>query len=153
MPDGETTIYEIAYLLNDECGEEKTLAFANKLREAIADKEGLIISEGTPKKQPLAYPVKEKNVAILNWVKFATEPQFLEEIEELLKKDTNILRFLATKKSKKEEAAKKPMFKPKSPLSQTTMSKTEKQKTEEGQEKPAIKEEEIDKKLEELLGE
>jgi len=127
----EQKMYEIGYLLSPLIPEEKLDEEIFVLRKSIEDKQGLIISEGRPKMQRLAYPINKLETAYFGWIKFMAEPSSLPEI-----KNPQIIRFLITEIIK-SSPAKKIIKKKKAII-------------------PGIKEgvkfEEIDKKLEELLG-
>ena len=141
--DKETILYEIGYLLKSSLKDDEVVKFAEKLRNIISEKKGLIISEGKPKKQTLEYPIKKESSAFFNWIKFMLGQDFIKEIKETLDKEKNLLRFLIIK-TKKEGPAKPTILKPKKRIIKKTKEVAE--------ETPKIKEEEIDKKIEELLG-
>ncbi|MBU1178935.1 30S ribosomal protein S6 [Patescibacteria group bacterium] len=160
----ETNIYEIGYLLKATLKEEEILAFTEKLRNAVTEKHGLIISEGKTKKETLAYPIKKENNAFFSWIKFSisTETSAIKEIKKYLEKQNDVLRFLimrATKEKQhksviKRERRAKPIFvKTEMPTKEISQKPTEVPEQKETPEDIKIKEEEIDKKIEELLGE
>lgn len=156
-------LYEIGYLLKPGLNEEAVLEFAEKLKTEIAGKNGIVITEGRAKKETLAYPVKKETLAFFGWLKFSfsnADSSPIKEIKAFLNKQNDILRFLIIKTSKEEQA--------KPALPRYFLSKTPKEKAALPEEKPEektkeksrptpeetkIKEEEIDKKIEELLGE
>ncbi len=148
--------YEIGYLLKPSLKEEELLAFSEKLRNLITGKTGLILSEGTTKNQPLAYAVKKETNAYFNWIKFLLRPEFIKEIEESLKKDLPVLRFLAMKMPEKTGKAFAPKKIKKIKISQkpkeTAEETTPVEKTPIATPEQSVKEEEIDRKIEELLG-
>lgn len=136
----EQKMYEIGYLLNPLIPEEKLDEEVFVLRKLIEDKKGFIINEARPKMRKLACPIKKIESAYFGWVKFTTNPEAIEEIESSLKKNDKVIRFLIVKVIK-EEAISRPVRKI-----------VKKKKPTEPKEKIEIKLEEIDKKLEELLG-
>lgn len=143
----EPELYEIGYLLQANLEESAVLDFFGKLKNIIAEKGGLIISEGKNKKQTLAYPIKKEKVALFNWIKFSVKPGSIKEIKEYLNKQSPLLRFIIVKTTE-EKPTTIPTIKPKrTPIKKTRRSFTPDSET------PKIKEEEIDKKIEELLGE
>ena len=181
----ETVIYELSYHLKPDLKDEEILAFTENLRNIIAGKKGLIISEGKPKKAQLAYSLKKESSSIFNWIKFMINPALISEIQEALDRETIILRHMAVK-AQKEEAPRKPAQEKKdkevkldlaegeekkeetipaeeaaaepkeaAPVTDEPVAESEKDdgKEKERQEKLKIQEEEIDKKIEELLGE
>jgi len=138
--ENEQRIYEIGYLLSPLIPEEKLDEEIGSLRKLIEDKKGFILNEGRPKMQRLAYPIKKLESAYLGWIKFAAEPTILFEIKNSFKKLSSSIRFLIreiVKETLAPSSAKKIIKKKKTII-------------------PGIKEEakfeEIDKKLEELLG-
>lgn len=138
--------YELAYLISPFVPEEKVFDEVAGLRKAIESRQCLITDEGAPSVRQLAYVLRLPRVgkfesAWFGWVKFISSPENIDLIKQELEKNTNILRFLIIKPQKEpvRKAIKKPagarQFKPKAP-----------------EEKPPVKEEEIDKKIEEMVG-
>jgi len=140
-------LYEIGYLFKDGLGDEEILSFSENLRNTITDRGGLITTEGKPKKQNLAYPIKKETTAIFNWLRFMVKPALLGEIEKYLKEQKTIIRFIVVKTVK--EKAQKPRVPRLKKTKLVIPAENDAGKTE----KEEIKEEEIDKKIEELLGE
>ncbi len=144
----ETKMYEIGYLLAPLIPEDKLDEEIFVLRKAIEDRKCLITSEERAKTRKLAYPVKKAPLgsfdsAYFGWIKFIADAESSREIAEVLSKKPNIIRFLLIE-SDKEEAPRKERGKAvganKEAAGDETAIKTE------------VKPEEIDKKLEELLG-
>lgn len=146
-------LYEIGYLVKDSLRDEDVLSFSENLRNTITEKGGLVISEGKPKKQNLAYPIKKETLATFNWLGLTMKPQTIEEIDKYLKENSDVLRFIIIK-TEKEKAPKPSILKPKKirRKKQITTSISVPKIEESDKEKEEIKEEEIDKKIEELLG-
>lgn len=131
----EQRMYEIGYLLSPLIPEEKLDEEISILRKIIEDKQGFIMSEARPKMQKLAYPIKKLETAYFGWIKFTAAPSSLPEI-----KSPQFIRFLITeiiKETLTPPPAKKIIKKKKTIISGI---------------KEGVKFEEIDKKLEELLG-
>jgi len=148
----ESILYEIGYILKPTLSDEEILGFSSKLRNLITNGNGLINSEGQPKKLPLAYEIKKEVSTIFNWIKFTLNSDLVNAIERELKKDPSVLRFLVMK-TKKDEPVRIPTLQPKREPTEDSF-KTEIIATPAKIEaKEKIKEEEIDKKIEELLGE
>ncbi len=156
----ETNLYEIGYLLKEDLKEEEILAFSEKFRNIITKNGGLIITEGKIKKETLAYPIKKEINALFNWVKFSisTDKSILNKIKKHLDTQSEILRFLTIKT---EEEQQKPIIFKKRPaakkIDEVTKEITETnekilKKEEIDTTKSKVKEEEIDKEIEELLG-
>ena len=148
--DKEQKIYEIGYLLTPLVPEEKIDEEVAQLRGEIEKNHGLILTEGRPKSQRLAYPIKALNsptkgfgTAYFGWIKFLVDAEALLKIKDGVDKNQNLLRFLLIHHKAKEVAAKKPAKK----RARTRIIKSAEPKVE-----TEIKVEEIDKKLEELIG-
>ncbi|KKS79491.1 MAG: hypothetical protein UV54_C0033G0002 [Candidatus Beckwithbacteria bacterium GW2011_GWA2_43_10] len=146
--------------MNSALKDEEVLSFSENLRNFIAEKNGLIISTGTPKRQSLSYRIKKEDAAVFSWIKFTLKTELLKDFKEYFDKLPAVLRFLVIKT--KQEATRKtvPRIKltdvPKTDSMQMPETKqegttaTENKSTENA---VAVKEEDIDKKIEELLGE
>ncbi|MDD5032730.1 MAG: 30S ribosomal protein S6 [Candidatus Pacebacteria bacterium] len=155
----ETLSYEIGYMFKDSLEGEELLDFTEKIRSIITSNNSIVISEGKPKKQPLAYPIKNESDGVFNWIKFQTSPDSIKKIENELKKENMVLRFITTKSMKEEPvkasvtAFKKKMpelgEKPASAIIHIPESEAKKEEPSDNK----IQEEELDKKIEELLGE
>lgn len=142
----QAILYEIGYLLKPGLKDEEISDFSEKIKNLILEKNGLVESEGKSKKQTLAYPIKKEISAIFNWIKFTITPSAQKEIVDLLKTNPAIIRLLAIK-TKKEEAVKPFTLKPRIKKTEETVP-DQLVPTE-----PKLEEAEIDKKIEELLGE
>lgn len=140
----ESKIYEIGYLLSPLIPEEKLDGDISALREAIEKKQGLVVSEERAKMQRLAYAIKKPHAgnfesAWFGWIKFMANPEFLSEIKNSFDKNQNLVRFLIINSLKEDTARRAPRkIIRRKPLTAPEI-KTE------------IKNEEVDKKLEELL--
>jgi len=151
MTEKEIKMYEIGYLLNPFIAEEKKDDEVVAIRSAIEGAKGLITDEGRPKMQKLAYEIKKPRTgkfedAYFGWIKFVSEPEIIIEIKKSLDKNTNIIRFLTIeldKQGSSERKSQKPRIK-RNPHASFTAA--------EPSIKTEVKTEEIDKKLEELLG-
>lgn len=146
--DREQKIYELGYLLTPLIPEEKVNEEISVLRGEIEKKQGLIIGEEIAKMRKLAYTIKEPNAgsfdsAYFGWIKFVIDGELLAGVKESLKRNDKIIRFLVLDITKEESVKKIP--------SERSM-KRKKVVTKETKPKEEIKTEEIDKKLEELLG-
>ncbi|MBU1091581.1 30S ribosomal protein S6 [Patescibacteria group bacterium] len=138
--------YEIGYLLKPTLKEEDISSFLLKLSDDITKRNGMVISEGKTKKQTLAYPIKKETSAMFNWIKFSLDPIFIREIKDIMDANPVVLRFLIIKT--KEEKRKEP-----SSIKVFSIAKKTAQTEQQIIEKESVQEEEIDKKIEELLGE
>ncbi len=132
----EQRMYEIGYLLSPLIPEEKLDEEISVLRKIIEEKQGFIMSEVRPKIQKLAYPIKKLETAYFGWIKFTAEPKVLSKINPPTGGEEKVIRFLIT------EIIKEPLSKKIIKKKKTIISGI----------KEGVKFEEIDKKLEEILG-
>ncbi len=145
----ESKIYEIGYLLTPLIAEEKLPEEISVLRNLIENKHGLIIKEEAAKPRRLAYEIKKPNVGsfkngYFGWIKFMIEPETVDELKKSIDKNSNIIRFVVLDITRDETVRKLPAEK---------IIKRKRPVVREAKPKEEIKTEEIDKKLEEILGE
>ncbi|PIP25128.1 MAG: hypothetical protein COX34_00360 [Candidatus Nealsonbacteria bacterium CG23_combo_of_CG06-09_8_20_14_all_36_12] len=132
--------YELTSLISSKLSEEEARKISEKINSFIQKEEGILDKEANPLKLKLALPIKKERQAYLLTLNFYLDLGKLENLEKKLKSTPEILRFLVQRK--KLEIAKilpeKPLLKIKKPL------KPREEK---------VELEEIEKKLEEILGE
>lgn len=159
--EGEKRLYEMGYLLKGDINEEEALEKSELFRKAVENEEGLIVRENKPKKQNLGYPIKGQIAAYSGSLSFIFHPEKIPALKKELEKSDYLLRLLLSQLKYESETLKQPVkrkiirrtTRPVSPglgLSGPASVK-ESQKTEEARGKP-LQVEEIDKKLEEILG-
>lgn len=141
--EADPKLYEIGYLLTPLIPADKLADEVNLTRSAIEKEKGLIVGEDAPKSRQLAYEIKKFNTAYFGWIKFMVRPDTIESLKKNLENNGNILRFLIIN-IPQEVASQKP-------------SRAQKINSDERQQsdrplKEKIKEEEIDKRLEEIAG-
>lgn len=121
--------YQLAYLILPTINSEEIKSLEKEITSFI-EKEGVLDKVESPLKRNLFYPIKKFKEAFLASIYFFMEAEALKDFEKKLKKDERILRFLITlEKSPKEVVQEKKIRKPKK-----------------------VEIEELDKKLEEILG-
>lgn len=149
--------YEINLLISPNFTEDEISTFINKM-EADLQKYGKIVSDKKAERKKLAYSVENQIEAWFYFLQLRPEVQnkkeMLDSVEKLLKEEKEVIRFLIIKKdTKKTEAPAKPQ--------RTRLHKEEKleevatteAETEESPKKQKAQLEEIDEKLNEMLGE
>jgi len=136
-------LYQLDYLVSPDVSEEKAKDFGNKIKSLIEEKGGSIIKTEILIRQVLAYEIKKFNEAFLASLSFNLEPEKLGSVEKELKTGKNILRYLLFKK-------KIIRIKPKR---RKAISFIKEVKTLEIKPKRKVELKEIEKKLEEILGE
>ncbi|MCH7883057.1 30S ribosomal protein S6 [Patescibacteria group bacterium] len=136
MQESKPILYEISYFLQ-AISPEESAGKTNLVSDMIEKEHGVIASQIQPVLKPLSYPIQKKTEAYWGWLKFMAKPEVVTSIKENLKARPEILRFMLVR-AKKEELIEQPLRKRRRPVASP-----EKQ----------AKIEEIDKKLEEILGE
>lgn len=130
----EPKLYELAYVLKNE-PEETLRGLVGKIREYIEEKSGRTLEEGRMAKRRLSYPIRKEAEGYFGHLKFFLKAGDLAELEEKLRQEKNILRYLLAKAGQPEQALR------------PTVRKIRKIP-----EKKALDTAEIDRKLEEILG-
>ncbi len=152
--DTETKKYEIAYLISPEVSEEEVFGEAGKITTAIQEAGGLIDRIEEPKKRRLAFVVKKFRNGSFGWTTFSMASEKLSEFKKNIDaSQKTIFRYLITERPKLRIIPKKypklvnrpkPSETPKQYIAKTPMQPVQ------PEEKMNI--EELDKKLEEILG-
>jgi ribosomal protein S6 len=101
----EAQIYEVGFHILPTVAEEKLPEAALKIKDAIAQSGGDVISDEFPKLRILAYEIKKRietkyisfNKAYFGWVKFEIASDSVEKIKKEMDADQNILRFIIVK--------------------------------------------------------
>lgn len=150
MEKGSKT-YELGYLVSPLVAEEKITDEVSILRNAIEKYKGMVLSEEVAKMRRLAYTIKKPGKgsfesAYFGWIKFIADSEFINEIKKDLEKDNNIIRFTILDMSKEDSAIKSDGRGKISKRKKITIGQKELGP------KVEIKTEEIDKKLEEIIG-
>jgi len=147
----ESRIYEVSYLIVPTFTEEMTVEEAVKIRAFLTEKGAEILTEGTPKKLLLAYPMRKsvanKNTvytdAFFGWIKFVLPQEKINEIKEAFDQNEKLIRFLIIKTTKE------------TPLAKLAPRRIYKKRSDEPriikEESGPIDEAQVDKEIEELL--
>lgn len=144
--------YEINLLISPNLTEAEISSFVLKTKEEL-QKYGRIEGTAVPERKKLAYPLLKQIEAWLYFFNLipaaADKKELLDSVEKTLKENKEILRFIIIKKdTKKTEAPVKPMRTRPMRIEE----KTEKP-SEEKPKKTKVQMEEIEEKLDEMLGE
>ncbi|MBI4114778.1 MAG: 30S ribosomal protein S6 [Candidatus Niyogibacteria bacterium] len=132
----EHKLYEFAYILSGILDEEKARKAANDLHAFIEKKHNMVVEDTPPKLRKLAYDINGQAEGYFGWIKFLGQPSDIIEIEKQAKKTGGVLRFLIVQGYHEEVAERRTKVRKK------IITEEEKGRIEE-----------IDKKLEEILGE
>lgn len=145
--------YEINLLISPNFTEAEISSFVEKTLGEL-QKYGKAEGKFAPERKKLAYPVSDQIEAWMYFFNLTPQSgdrkELLDAVEKELKENKDIIRFIVIKKdTKKTEAPLKPMRTRPVRLEE----KTEKPVVEEKSRKPKAQLEEVEQKLEEMLGE
>jgi len=128
--------YELTLLISPDLSEEELKLLKEKIISLIQKEGGILNQESPLTKKSLAFPIKKRQSAYFVTLDFQILPEKIEDLEKKLKGEGKILRYLISVKTPIKEVF--PKIK--------KLAKIEKPKA-----KVELKE--IEKKLEEILGE
>lgn len=105
----ETRVYELGFHIDPELSVEEAKKVFQGIRSAI-EKVGAVITEGGPRKVPLAYTVSRSETAgrrdfdssHFSWIAYEADGAGHEAVAEAAKAETRIFRFLDIRTSKDE---------------------------------------------------
>jgi len=129
--------YELTYLISPELSEEEIRTLQEKINSLIQEEGGVLSEVNSVVRKTLAYPIEKKRVAYLAILSFQLDPERLGSLEKKIKAESGILRYLILTKKLPKRVAAMPVKKPRK------ITKP----------KPKVELKEIEKKLEEILGE
>ncbi len=92
--------YEIAYLINPDVPEEGVFGEAGKITGFVQDAHGLVGKIEEPKKRKLTYPVKKFKNAYFGWTTFSVAPERVGDIEKRMKAEPAIIRYMLSEEIK-----------------------------------------------------
>lgn len=133
----EPRFYEFFYIIKSGLEENTVIKTLETVRNSILERKGIIIGEKQPQASRLAYKIKKILEGGRGWIKFMIKPEEMAGLKEHFKKIEEITRFSLSKipkestKITKKRIIRKPVL---------------------AEKKEEVKEEELDKKLEEILG-
>ena len=92
--------YELAYLISGRLSPELALGNSQQIHESVQKREGLVAENRLPQPISLAYPIQKETAAYFAAAQITLEPAKLADLEQELKQNKEILRFLLIKKVK-----------------------------------------------------
>lgn len=128
--------YELTYLASPDLSEEELKALGEKINSFVAEAAGISIRESSFLRKKLAFLIKRKGYAHLNTLIFQLNPEKLESFEKNLKAQDQVLRYLIL--AKRKPGAEEIFEKRRRSIRKKEPAKVEMK--------------EIEKKLEEILG-
>lgn len=135
--EAESKQYEMNYWIDGRLESQKAEEFADKIRSFLDTSRNIIMEQTSVKLQRLAYPIRRQTEAFWGWLKFMANPGELANIELKIGRMPEVLRFFVAR-AKREDASRR-----------LTISQSKKKAV---TKEEAARTEEIDKKLEEILG-
>jgi len=136
--------YELTYIVSPELSEEELKELESKITSLIRVENGVLSEVRPPVIKSLSYPIKKKRSAYLISLGFQLAPEKLENLERKLKQEAQIIRYLLL--IKPVSGIREVMAPIRKPRLRAALPKVKKPET-----KVELKE--IEKKLEEILGE
>lgn len=136
-------LYQLDYLISPEISEQDAQALGEKIKSLIEKDQGSIVKIELLSNQVLAYEVKNFTEAFLAGLSFNLEPEKLEELKKTLESEKNILRYMVFKKR---------LLKDK-PRTRRVIKVSKEIKILKTRPKRKVELKEIEKKLDEILGE
>lgn len=130
-------LYEFTYLIYPNLSREEINSLEDRINSFIKEGKGTIVKSSSVVKKTLAYPIKKIREAFLANLIFNLESEKVESLEKKIKSEKRIIRYLLLKKKVSKKIITPYRLRVKTKI-----------KT-----KPKVELEEIEKKLEEILGE
>lgn len=153
----EGTRYELAYWLDGTLSPEQKQTAKESLASLIRDAGGTIEDEKEPEPKELTYPIRKQTRGFFGTLRFTLPSSEVADVERSLRLNTSLLRFLIVKREMRAKAKEVPAGLPwrgqegaRSIRPDTARPEAPEQPPR--PQKPEVSSEEIDKKLEELLG-
>ncbi len=129
--------YELTYLVPSETSESSLSELKEQIIRFLQETGGLLNEVKSISKNILGYPIKGKKAVFISTLNFCLDPEKLKDLEKIVRSENKILRYLIISSQKKEESPK--------------ISKRPELKEKKSVQKVELKE--IEKKLDEILGE
>ncbi|MCJ7786687.1 30S ribosomal protein S6 [Patescibacteria group bacterium] len=145
-------LYELTLILTPDLSEEEGKLFQKKIQSFIQEEDGILTDSRNPLKRKLGYPIKKKVEAFLVTLNFNLAPEKLGNLEKKLRSENQILRYLILTKQRPKISPVEGKKLPVSPKILPSETYNDKKIVKPPKEKK-VELKEIEKKLEEMLGE
>ena len=149
--DSETKNYEISYLIDPDVAEDEVFGEAGKITGFVQEARGLVGHIEEPRKRHLAYRIEEFGQAYFGWTTFVIAPGELAELKKKIKAEKNIMRFIVSEEVKKSIIPPRAM-RPRQSATSVNLEEIKPFQPQAPKEEDKVKIEELDKRLEEILG-
>jgi ribosomal protein S6 len=144
----DSQLYEMTYLISPALTDEEALQFHQTIKNAVLGFGGLIETEGDVKKQRLSYPIKKMTDAYVAWCRFTLGSDKIAPLQKNMEQPSVLRSLVVHTKPIPVRQIQGRVIKA-VPVAETPTPKATRQRE---VEQPAVNMEEIDKKLEEILG-
>ncbi len=142
--------YELVYISSSDIGLEEADNIKKTIETFIQERQGVVLASEKTTPQMLAYPVKKKTSGHYTVLQFQIEESAIKELTQKISKESNILRhFLVVKKPVKQKKQRRASRKPLVPETKASRSLI----TPSPEKSAKVELADIDKKLDEILGE
>jgi len=146
--------YELTYIISTEITNEEAQAFSKEIGSFVEQKEGKILNLSAVSAKTLSYPIKKTGSGYYASLEFQAEPGVIKEIRDRVEKDPKVLRsFIIIKKPAKIKKNRRPKPVEQAQVQIQPQAPVEPKPEEQAVKSEKIELEEIDKKLDEILGE
>jgi ribosomal protein S6 len=161
--------YELTYIISPEVTTQEAEDKAKEIQDAIQKHEGVIVKQQNPIAKTLSYQIKKHASGFFGIIEFQIESEGLLEVKSMVQKDKKIVRHMVLikkpvkikkqRRSKKDALESLPSIEAKPSLieklgfGKKAEEKVEEPAVHEKVEKPKVELEDIDKQLDEILGE
>lgn len=158
--DTNNKLYEIAYFISPDLGDEEAVAYTATIKNAITKANGEVQKEEGLHKRRLAHPLNHKKQGYFGYMHFVMDAQKIQPMSRALSLDKTILRHMIIAVDNKQivqmqKPAQNIMAQEKTKKDAADKEAVEKAIFKEGavsaQEEKKVEIEELDKKLEEIL--
>jgi small subunit ribosomal protein S6 len=144
--------YELTYLISPELSEEELKSLREKISSLIQKEGGVLNEINFPNKKSLFFPIKKQKEAFFADLNFYLEAEKLGNLEKELKSEKKILRYLILTKKIPSAAQSRHFLRRGGILAGKKVSEV-KTKPSKKLAEPKVELKDIEKKLEEILGE
>lgn len=99
--------YELTLVIDPDLGSDKQKDFLQKIKKTLEELKGKVNKTKEWGKRILAYPIKKKEMGYYFLWEINFDPTGLKKLEEKLKLEENLLRYLIVKKEKTKKGGNK----------------------------------------------
>jgi small subunit ribosomal protein S6 len=149
--------YEVTFILSAQTTQEQAQKKSEALSGLVQQNGGTVTQHSNLLAKPLAYPIKKQSSGFFGTIEFQAEPEAVKMIEETLEKDVEVIRHLLlvkkTMKPKKIRERKKKETAEESKETVSAAPEKESKATAKEEVKPAVELKDIEKELDQILGE